>query len=241
MSLVRNFSYLFVSSRRITKYGFLSRLITCISMMIASIMLFVLRLHLQTLCILTVFVLAIEFLILWIGGGLKRVLSGFALVMLFAVFGFLITITSMFTGFTPPSVEYTVSSMLRMVALVLSFATMLQFLTTEEIRWILIKVGLKDISTILGLTFSQLPLTLMHFSEALTTIKLKFGGNKIYKVVKPLVVYSIINSLNIAEALYIHGIYPPRTPKMLCGLKDLLLISISVTTLAIILLQYYLI
>lgn len=238
MSLARYFAYLFISSKKVTRFGLLPRIIMCISIVIASVTLFVLQIPLQILGIYTTIILALEFLVLWIGGGLRRVLSGFTLVLLFTIFGSVVTLTSMLMGFTPPSLEYIVSSMFRMVALILSFATTLQFLTVEEIRWILVKIGLKDTSVILALTFSQLPLTLMHFSEALTTIKLKLGEKKIYKVVKPLIVYSVMNSLNVAEALYIHGVYPPRTPKIFSGVKDLLLIVVSVAILAAILAQY---
>ncbi|MEM1526301.1 MAG: hypothetical protein QW775_07615 [Ignisphaera sp.] len=237
MSLARYFAYLFISSKKVTSFGLLPRIIMCTSIVVTSLAMFILGIPLQILGIYTTIILALEFLVLWIGGGLRRVLSGFMLVLLFTIFGFVITLTSMLMRFTPPAVEYMVSSMFRMVALVLSFATMLQFLTVEEIRWMLVKIGLEEASVILALTFSQLPLTLMYFSEALTTIKLKLGKKKIYKVVKPLIVYSVINSLNVAEALYIHGVYPPRTPKIFNGLKDLLLIVISVTIIATILIQ----
>jgi hypothetical protein len=178
----------------------------------------------------------LELLILWIGGGLKKVLSGFIVILIFIFIGFLITLFSIFLGFVPPPLDYATVSMFRMVILVLSFATAIQFFTVEEIRWLLTKLGLRDVSVVVALTLSQLPLTYIQFSEAITTVKLKLGERNLYKVVKPLVVYSVMNSLNLAEALYIHGVYEPIKPRFLCGKKDSILIAVSIAVLVLVLL-----
>ncbi|MCC6057812.1 MAG: hypothetical protein LM568_02720 [Desulfurococcaceae archaeon] len=227
---------MFLSSRRVKKFGLTARLLMTLSIVIASILLFILPKPLDRLAISVSSILILELLILWIGGGLKKVLSGFIVILIFIFIGFLITLFSIFLGFVPPPLDYATISMFRMVILVLSFATAIQFFTVEEIRWLLTRLGLRDVSVVVALTLSQLPLTYIQFSEAITTVKLKLGERNLYKVVKPLVVYSVMNSLNLAEALYIHGVYEPIKPRFLCGKKDSILIAVSIAVLVLVLL-----
>jgi hypothetical protein len=227
---------MFLSSRRVKKFGLAARLLMTLSIVIASILLFILPKPLDRLAISVSSILMLELLILWIGGGLKKVLSGFIVILIFIFIGFLITLFSIFLGFVPPPLDYATISMFRMVILVLSFATAIQFFTVEEIRWLLTRLGLRDVSVVVALTLSQLPLTYIQFSEAITTVKLKLGERNLYKVVKPLVVYSVMNSLNLAEALYIHGVYEPIKPRFLCGRKDSILIAVSIAVLVLVLL-----
>jgi hypothetical protein len=227
---------MFLSSRRVKKFGSAARLLMTLSIVIASILLFILPKPLDRLAISVSSILILELLILWIGGGLKKVLSGFIVILIFIFIGFLITLFSIFLGFVPPPLDYATISMFRMVILVLSFATAIQFFTVEEIRWLLTRLGLRDVSVVVALTLSQLPLTYIQFSEAITTVKLKLGERNLYKVVKPLVVYSVMNSLNLAEALYIHGVYEPIKPRFLCGKKDSILIAVSIAVLVLVLL-----
>jgi hypothetical protein len=227
---------MFLSSRRVKKFGLAARLLMTLSIVIASILLFILPKPLDRLAISVSSILMLELLILWIGGGLKKVLSGFIVILIFIFIGFLITLFSIFLGFVPPPLDYATVSMFRMVILVLSFATAIQFFTVEEIRWLLTRLGLRDVSVVVALTLSQLPLTYIQFSEAITTVKLKLGERNLYKVVKPLVVYSVMNSLNLAEALYIHGVYEPIKPRFLCGKKDSILIAVSIAVLVLVLL-----
>jgi hypothetical protein len=227
---------MFLSSRRVKKFGSAARLLMTLSIVIASILLFILPKPLDRLATSVSSILILELLILWIGGGLKKVLSGFIVILIFIFIGFLITLFSIFLGFVPPPLDYATISMFRMVILVLSFATAIQFFTVEEIRWLLTRLGLRDVSVVVALTLSQLPLTYIQFSEAITTVKLKLGERNLYKVVKPLVVYSVMNSLNLAEALYIHGVYEPIKPRFLCGKKDSILIAVSIAVLVLVLL-----
>jgi hypothetical protein len=226
---------MFISSKEVRNYGLISRVFMSISIIVTSLLLFILDLPLNKIVILTTLLLTLEFLILWISGGLRKVLSGFVVILVFVFIGFLITLFSMLIGFASPPIGYSISSMFRMVVLVLSFATMVQFFTVEEIRWIMVKLGLEDISTIVTLTLSQLPLTFIQFSEAIITIKLKLGRRNLYKVVKPLIIYSIMNSLNLAEALYIHGVYKPRRPRLFNGVKDFIIITVSVAPIVMVL------
>jgi hypothetical protein len=226
---------MFISSKEVRNYGLISRVFMSISIIVTSLLLFILDLPLNKIVILTTLLLTLEFLILWISGGLRKVLSGFVVILVFVFIGFLITLFSMLIGFASPPIGYSISSMFRMVVLVLSFATMVQFFTVEEIRWIMVKLGLEDISTIVTLTLSQLPLTFIQFSEAIITIKLKLGRRNLYKVVKPLIIYSIMNSLNLAEALYIHGVYKPRRPRLFNGVKDFIIIIVSVAPIVMVL------
>lgn len=227
---------MFLSSRRVKKFGLAARLLMTLSIVIASMLLFILPKPLDRLAISVSSILILELLILWIGGGLKKVLSGFIVILIFIFIGFLITLFSVFLGFVPPPLDYATISMFRMVILVLSFATAIQFFTVEESRWLLTRLGLRDVSVVVALTLSQLPLTYIQFSEAITTVKLKLGERNLYKVVKPLVVYSVMNSLNLAEALYIHGVYEPIKPRFLCGKKDSILIAVSIAVLVLVLL-----
>jgi hypothetical protein len=227
---------MFLSSRRVKKFGLAARLLMTLSIVIASILLFILPKPLDRLAISVSSILILELLILWIGGGLKKVLSGFIVILIFIFIGFLITLFSVFLGFVPPPLDYATISMFRMIILVLSLATAIQFFTVEEIRWLLTRLGLRDVSVVVALTLSQLPLTYIQFSEAITTVKLKLGERNLYKVVKPLVVYSVMNSLNLAEALYIHGVYEPIKPRFLCGKKDSILIAVSIAVLVLVLL-----
>jgi hypothetical protein len=226
---------MFISSKEVRNYGLISRVFMSISIIVTSLLLFILDLPLNKIVLLTTLLLTLEFLILWISGGLRKVLSGFVVILVFVFIGFLITLFSMLIGFASPPIGYSISSMFRMVVLVLSFATMVQFFTVEEIRWIMVKLGLEDISTIVTLTLSQLPLTFIQFSEAIITIKLKLGRRNLYKVVKPLIIYSIMNSLNLAEALYIHGVYKPRRPRLFNGVKDFIIITVSVAPIVMVL------
>jgi hypothetical protein len=226
---------MFISSKEVRNYGLISRVFMSISIIVTSLLLFILDLPLNKIVILTTLLFTLEFLILWISGGLRKVLSGFVVILVFVFIGFLITLFSMLIGFASPPIGYSISSMFRMVVLVLSFATMVQFFTVEEIRWIMVKLGLEDISTIVTLTLSQLPLTFIQFSEAIITIKLKLGRRNLYKVVKPLIIYSIMNSLNLAEALYIHGVYKPRRPRLFNGVKDFIIITVSVAPIVMVL------
>lgn len=226
---------MFISSKEVRNYGLISRVFMSISIIVTSLLLFILDLPLNKIVLLTTLLFTLEFLILWISGGLRKVLSGFVVILVFVFIGFLITLFSMLIGFASPPIGYSISSMFRMVVLVLSFATMVQFFTVEEIRWIMVKLGLEDISTIVTLTLSQLPLTFIQFSEAIITIKLKLGRRDLYKVVKPLIIYSIMNSLNLAEALYIHGVYKPRRPRLFNGVKDFIIITVSVAPIVMVL------
>jgi hypothetical protein len=53
---------------------------------------------------------------------------------------------------------------------------------------------------------TQIPISMYYASEAFTTIRLKYGNKRIYKVVVPLVLLSMYTARSLAESYYLYGV-----------------------------------
>ncbi|MEM4612999.1 MAG: hypothetical protein QXJ56_03465 [Ignisphaera sp.] len=176
----------------------------------ATIMLFLILAinpnHILLASIQLVAILAIELSILLYIGSLKNVASAIVFIAIFIVLGLITRTLSIILGYEPANLEDMVVSTIRVVEFFLAITIAFQWIKISEYSWFLKKMGLTNIATLVTITLTQLSPILVAYSEALTTIRLKYGGKVLQKAVKPLIIYSINYGRDVAEAVYMYGI-----------------------------------
>ncbi|MEM0297530.1 MAG: hypothetical protein QXS42_02225 [Zestosphaera sp.] len=161
-------------------------------------------------------VLMVEFALAGYVRSWRLVLSGLRLVLLFTLVSTAIFALSTFINPPAPPIPELASGVARLVSLFLGFTLLFQLVSLREWRGVLHRIGLRRQSLIISMIMTQLPTTLMHFSEALTTVRLKYVGRRVERLVTPLTYYTVLNTRNVVEA---YAQYPPSVRARLTLLK----------------------
>lgn len=166
--------------------------------------------------------------------GWRTVMNGLKLVLFFTLVSALIFVLSTLISLPAPSTPELASGVARIVSLFLGFTLLFQLVSLREWRGVLYRLGLRRQSLIVSMIMTQLPITLMHFSEALTTVRLKYAGRRIERLVTPLTYYTVLTTRNVVEA---YAQYPPslKARLMLFRKKDIVvyagLVALTATAL----------
>ena len=223
MASLMSLAYLFVASKKATEYGFIARVLAPLIVFVGLTIPYLLpTTRLASLQL--ILCLLYELILVGYLRGYKKALKGLVLVLVFILLGLLVQILSRTLGFSAADPRVVVMGTVRLVALLLALSLLFQMLTISELRYLLEKLGFKGSAEVLALAFSQIPILLITFSEALTAVKLKLGKQRPIAAVKPLVVEAILVSNALAEALYIHGIPSPLRPVLYKGARDVILV-----------------
>lgn len=172
----------------------------------------------------------IEFVIFMYIGGLKRIASALILIFIFIAMGLAIRFISIILGYEPTRLEEMAISTSRVIEFFFAITIAMQWIRISEYRWLFKKLRLESIAILFTVTLTQLSSILIAYSEALTTIRLKYGGRGLQKIVKPLVIYSISYGRDVAEAIYMYGVPEPKV-NISIGKTDILLIAAISSTL----------
>jgi len=231
MSYIRDFAYIFVTSKKANNFGFLTKIISSgwliLSLSLPYIVPGVRLSPAQTVAAVLYGLTLLSYL-----AGPRRVFGMAKLLALFVVLGLFLDIISVALGSEPSNpLEVSLRAM-RVFAIVVSLSTAFQLFTITEMRYLLTILGLRSYSELFSAAMAQLPATFIAFSESYVATKSKLGGRKIAALIKPLVVDSIVSSRYLAEALYMHGIPPAPKPKLLNMPRDLAMI-VSVITITV--------
>lgn len=218
MSQLRDFAYVFLVSEKAEEFGLAVRIMVPV-VLILSLSLPYAAPWIQISETQTIAVLIYEVAIATYFAGYRRLLGMLRLVGVFLVLGFALNLVSLFLGSEPSEPVTLVFKALRMAAIVIALTLLFQLLSPGEIRYLLLKMGLRRYSEIFAVAMALLPTTFITFSEAYVVAKLKLGKKNIASLIKPLIIDSIINSRHVAEALYMHGISPAPKPSLF-NVKD---------------------
>lgn len=123
------------------------------------------------------------------------------------------------------SIEKILMGAVRLSTIAFSAILLVQWVRVEEWMYLLSKAGLNNVARALALSIIQLPLTLAAFSEASLSIRLKYGGRSIARVLHPLILHTLYTARNISESLLIYGFPDPGKP-VLFRRNDVLLIAL---------------
>ncbi|MEM0506485.1 MAG: hypothetical protein QXW58_04435 [Thermosphaera sp.] len=159
--------------------------------------------------------------------GLSKLFKGIQLILLFIALGVLVNIISIVTGLTPLSIEKILIGAVRLSTIAFSAILLVQWVRIEEWMYLLSKAGLNNVARALALSIIQLPLTLAAFSEASLSIRLKYGGRNIARMLHPLILHALYTARNISESLLIYGFPEPAKP-VLFRRSDVLLIALLI-------------
>jgi hypothetical protein len=186
--------------------------------------------YIQVAVIQVTAIFIIEFVIFMYIGGLKRIASALILIFIFIAMGLAIRFISIILGYEPTRLEEMAISTLRVIEFFFAITIAMQWIRISEYRWLFKKLRLESIAILFAVTLTQLSSILIAYSEALTTIRLKYGGRGLQKIVKPLVIYSISYGRDVAEAIYMYGVPEPKV-NISIGKTDILLIAAISSTL----------
>ncbi|MEM1695338.1 MAG: hypothetical protein QXS14_02040 [Desulfurococcaceae archaeon] len=224
--MLRSLSYLLVQSKRLEQFSTLSRLFTAL-FILAYLTYARFGAELGAEVVRTVIALSVVLAISSLVRGLRVVLEGARLILLFTLAGALVFYLSSLLGWLAPDPAYIPVGALRLVAFFLSFSLFFQMLSLEEWRYLFNKLGLKTQALVLSVTVAHIPVLLNYLSESAVAIKLKFKGRKLYKLVVPLILLSLYTARGLYEA---HLIYraslKPRAKFTFFKRNDFLLYSV---------------
>ncbi|MEM0197135.1 MAG: hypothetical protein QXK66_05820 [Sulfolobales archaeon] len=219
MSLLRDFAYAFVVSKKAKEFGLLAKVLTPV-LLISFLSLPYVAPGLEISTVQTLLALTYETVVAIYLAGSRKLVGILKLVGMIIALGFALNLVSILLGSDPAEPVTMGLRALRVATIVLALTLLFQLLTVGEIKYLLLKMGLKRYSEVFAVSMALLPITFINFSEAYVVARLKLGKKNIASLIKPLMIDSIINSRHMAEALYIHGIPPPLRPKLVTS-KDL--------------------
>lgn len=213
MSQVRDFAYVFVVSDKSEGFGLIARLFVPM-ILVASLTLPYVVPGMEISVAHTVSALAYESAVSLYIAGRRRLLGMFRLIGFFLAVGFALNVASWLLGSEPTEPATMAFRTLHVAAIVVALTLLFQLLSVGEIRYLLLRAGLRRYSETLAVAMALLPTNFITFSEAYIVAKLKLGKRNMASLIKPLVIDSIINSRHVAEALYIHGLPPAPRPRL---------------------------
>jgi hypothetical protein len=223
VSGARDLAYLFVTSGRAGELGLVAKVVVPLTLLVPAVAPYLVpgaEARPSQPAVLVVY----ELLVLGYVAGVRRVSKMVSLVVLFLGVALALSMLSSVLGTGPPDPMYSVSWTLRLLSIVLALSMLFQLLTVGEVRYLLMRLGLRWLSEVVSVAIAQLPVVLISFSEATVAAVLKLGGRRVSAVVKPLVVDAVVISRQVAEALYLHGLPPAPRPALIRGATDVYLI-----------------
>lgn len=155
-------------------------------------------------------VLVAILIILHKSGSFRKILGGLQFVAIFIAVGLAINLFAKFFNFWVVDITSVTIASLKGALMFMTIASIFQWTRIEEIRWFLERVGLGELGASIAIAFSQIPYVMIMYSEALSTVKLKYGSRYLYKALLPMILHSANYAREIAEAIYIYGI--PKYP-----------------------------
>ena len=212
--MLRELSYMFTYSKKLEDYSTLARIL--VSSAIIALLLatrFLSRSTTVEIARLTL-ILSFELYLASRAREARGVLAGLKLILTFTIIGALVFYASYLLGWLAPNPVEIVPGSMRLVAFFLGFSLLFQLISLREWRGLMGKLGLNKQALALSMVMSQIPTTLYYLSEATTTIKLKYKGKRLYKVVVPLALLSFLTSRSLTESYLIYG-----APTMAAGLS----------------------
>ncbi|MEM4481918.1 MAG: hypothetical protein QXK88_06435 [Desulfurococcaceae archaeon] len=202
--MLRELSYMFVQSKKVEQFSTLSRLFTAAFILVfltCSRLGGVLEVEIARITIALTLVIAILSKI----RGLRAILSGVKLLFLFTLAGALVLYASRLVGLLAPDPYVVPLGALRLVAFFLSFSLFFQLISLNEWKYLLTRLGFRSQALILSVVIAHIPLVLNYVSESFITIRLKYKGKKLYKVVVPLTLLSLYTARGLYEANLLYG------------------------------------
>ncbi|MEM4576131.1 MAG: hypothetical protein QW701_01570 [Candidatus Nezhaarchaeales archaeon] len=138
--------------------------------------------------------------------GMRGILAGLKLVLLFTVIGVVVLLISHLAGWLAPDLQTLLPGALRLVAFFLGFSLIFQLISLREWRSIMNALGMKRQAVALSMVLFQIPTIIHYLSEAATALKLKYKGKKPYKIVVPLTLLSFLTSRSLLETYVLYGV-----------------------------------
>jgi len=223
--LIRDLAYLFLQSRRDPGFSTLGKVvysITLVVLLVFSRSISSPALYYSYPAMILLAELAVSSML----KGFRPVLNGLKLVALFTLVGIAFSYLATLMNAPAPSLPEALVGGVRLVAFFLAFTLLFQLLTVGEWEGILARMGLGSQAVALALTLSQLPLTLLYFSEALTTVSLKYRGKSRVSFITPLVYHTALSTRSRLEALLQYPIKPLHGELALYRSRDLYLYAL---------------
>lgn len=202
-SAIRDFSYLFIYSRKLENYGLASRLLLSVFFIIGSLTIRASPVEIMVFKLISM--ITGEIIVLSYFKGLRTTLSALKLVVFFISLGLFINALSVLMGYIPISFNDIVVGSLQLVAIFIAFSLMFQLISIREWKHLLKALGLREYSILFSMVMSQIPIVLYYASEAFTTTRLKYGNKRVYKFVVPLVLLSLYTSRSLVESYVQYG------------------------------------
>jgi hypothetical protein len=231
---IRDFSNLFIYSKKLEEYSTLSRLSYASILLMASILT---RLYLDGVASILGFsyITILALITISMFKGFKNTVRGMTLLVLFTGIALFTYLVSGLLGWSRQDPVSILSGTMYVYALFTSLSCFLQLVPIREWGGLMNRLGFKNTSMMMSLTLLQTPLIIIYTSEAYTTIKLKYGSKRLYKVVTPLILLTFYTTRGLAEAYILYGFHVGDALTMWSS-RDLLLYLTSVVVLTGILL-----
>uniref|UniRef100_A0A7C2BKE2 Energy-coupling factor transporter transmembrane protein EcfT n=1 Tax=Thermosphaera aggregans TaxID=54254 RepID=A0A7C2BKE2_9CREN len=207
--MIRDLAELLVTKPRARGFGLAARLTIPLTLIVLSIIVAVVRKESSTIFYASSLVFTSG--LLAYNSGLTRLLKGVQLILLFILLGLFINIVALAAGLTPLSLEKVLTGALRLSAIAFAAILLFQWVGIEEWVYLFSSAGAEGFARILALSMIQLPLTLRAFSEALLSVRLKYGGKYFTRILNPLLLHAMNTARSASETLLIYG--PPAPVK----------------------------
>lgn len=234
--MIRDLAYMFLQSRRDPGFSTLGKATYSVGLILLLVASRTIGNQLLYY-IYPAIVLLVELLFLSRLRGHRVVLNGLKLVALFTVIGVALTMFFPLPGGTRLQPGEAVAGAVRVVAFFLAFTQLFQLITVEEWRGILARIGLRDQAMAFTLALSQLPLTILYFSEALTTVSLKHRGVRKGSILTPLIYHAALSTRSRLEALLQYPVKPVHAELTVVRPRDAYLYLVLVTLASLLMLD----
>ncbi|ACL10593.1 hypothetical protein [Desulfurococcus amylolyticus] len=219
--MIRDLAYMFIQSKRDPGFSTLCKIIYSLGLI--AVLTASRSISYSLYYLYPAMILSLELAVLSWLKGYRTVVNGLKLIVVFTLLGAIISYLAVLAGMPAIPPSEMVTGAVRLVAFFLAFTQLFQLLSVDEWRCILAALGLRDQAVILTLLLSQLPLTLVYFSEALVTISLKYRGRRMGALVTPLIYHTALLTRSRLEALLQYPVKPSYSGLTLFRVKDIYL------------------
>lgn len=203
---IRDFSYMFTCARKLEDFSTLSRILTALTAIVSVFLSRSLSENTVVEATRLMLVLVLELTIASHFRGIRTLLASLKLAIFFIAIGALVYYLSYAVGWAFPEPASIFLGAITLVELLLAFSLLFQLLSLREWRRILSLFGFRKHAVLFSLVVSQIPVTIYYTSEAFTTIRLKYGGKRLYRMIVPLVLLSLHNARSILESHLLYGV-----------------------------------
>lgn len=225
-SVIRDFSYMFTYAKKLENSSTLSRILVALVAIALALLARVLSKSILIEVIRLLLVLTLELLVASYFRGFRALIAALKLVLFFTTVGAIIFYVSHVAGWVAPEPTSIILGAIALLTFVLAFSLLFQLLSLREWRRIFALLGSKKYALLFSLVISQIPVTIYYASEAFTTVKLKYGGKRLHRVVVPLILLSLHSARSLLESHLLYGAFY-ETNLTLLKKKDIVLYSIA--------------